>query len=339
MNRTQHLAMLEAMRIDSKNLLKYQQIYKFAYLLCDGVFKIVFAEEKGHSLLISLLNAMLDLHDGDAIKSISLEMQEYPGIFTKKDCILDIIGTTNAGEKVLVEVQQKKDKFFKDRVQYYLSRVIENQVHTSEKYELPRIYFLGLLDFEMFPEEPAEYIHHVDEMCHGKKFFPKIQKVFVEIDKFFELENAGTTKDDHSDAAQWLRAIKAIVKEESAPEKILQNETFQKLMDSVKLINFAEELFNVEVKNMTDLQAEHEEGLAEGRELGFAEGKAEGFAEGKAEGYADGKTEGFAAGEKAERAKADKEKREIAKGLREDGVPMDVIIRRTGFSKEEIESL
>ena len=259
----------------------------------------------------------------------------------------DIIGTTNAGEKVLVEVQQKKDKFFKDRVQYYLSRVIENQVHTSEKYELPRIYFLGLLDFEMFPEEPAEYIHHVDETCHGKKFFPKIQKVFVEIDKFFELENAGTTKDDNSDAAQWLRAIKAIVKEESAPEKIPQNETFQKLMDSVKLINFAEELFNVEVKNMTDLQAEHEEGLAEGSELGFAEGKAEGyadgktegFAEGKAEGYADGKTEGFAAGEKAERAKADKEKRDIAKGLREDGVPMDVIIRRTGFSKEEIESL
>ncbi|WP_294115791.1 hypothetical protein [uncultured Fibrobacter sp.] len=88
MNRTQHLAMLEAMRIDSKNLLKYQQIYKFAYLLCDGVFKIVSAKEKGHSLLISLLNAMLDLHDGDAIKSISLEMQEYPGIFTKKDCIL-----------------------------------------------------------------------------------------------------------------------------------------------------------------------------------------------------------------------------------------------------------
>ena len=46
---------------------------------------------------------------------------------------------------------------------------------------------------------------------------------------------------------------------------ILQNETFQKLMDSVKLINFAEELFNVEVKNMTDLQAEHEEGLARDR--------------------------------------------------------------------------
>ena len=47
MNRTQHEALLEAMKMDKKNLVKYQQIYKYAYILSDGVFKIVFAEEKG----------------------------------------------------------------------------------------------------------------------------------------------------------------------------------------------------------------------------------------------------------------------------------------------------
>ena len=191
----------------------------------------------------------------------------------------------------------------------------------------------------MFPEEPAEYIHHVDEMCHGKKFFPKIQKVFVEIEKFFELENAGTSKDDDSEAAQWLRAIKAIVKEEPVPQKILSNETFQKLLSSVELTNFEEELFNLEVKNMTDLKAQHEIGFAEGKEQGFAEGKTEGFAEGKTEGFAEGKAEGFNEGEKAERARAEKEKRKLAKGLREDGVPLDIIARRTGFSAEEIEKI
>jgi predicted transposase/invertase (TIGR01784 family) len=118
--------MLKDMEKDPKNLAKYQKMYKYAYLLSDGVFKIVFTEEKSHSLLISLLNAMLDLHGGDAIGEISLEMQEFPGIFNKKNCIVDIIGTTNAGEKVLVEIQQQKDKFFKDRVEYYVSRVIEN---------------------------------------------------------------------------------------------------------------------------------------------------------------------------------------------------------------------
>ena len=300
MNRAQHYSMLKAMEIDKNNLLKYQELYKYAYILSDGIFKIVFAEEKDHTLLISLVNAMLGLQGDSAIKDISLEMQEFPGVFNKKDCILDIIGTTNAGEKVLVEVQQQGDDFFRDRVEYYISRVIENQVHTSEKYELPRIYFLGLLDFEIFPEEPTEYIHHVDEMCHGKKFFPKVQKIFVEIDKFFELEKAGVTANDNSEAAQWLRAIKVIIKEEPVPEKIMQNETFRHLLDSVKLINFVEELFNAEVKNMTDLKAEHEigfsEGRVQGRTEGFVQGKTEGFVQGKTEGFAQGKTEGFAQG-------------------------------------------
>ena len=331
MNRTQHYSLLKAMEIDKSNLLKYQELYKYAYILSDGIFKIVFAEEKDHTLLISLVNAMLNLQGDDAIKDITLEMQEFPGVFNKKDCILDIIGTTNAGEKVLVEVQQQGDDFFRDRVEYYISRVIENQVHTSEKYELPRIYFLGLLDFELFPEEPQEYIHHVDETCHGRTFFPKIQKVFVEIDKFFELEKAGITKNDNSEAAQWLRAIKVIIREEPVPEKIMQNETFRHLLDSVKLINFVEELFNCEAKNMTDLKAEHEIGFSEGR----AEGRAQGFAEGKAEGIAAGKAEGAA----EERAKAEKEKREMAKILKEKNVAISVIAESTGIPEEEIRAL
>ena len=228
----------------------------------------------------------------------------------------DIIGTTNAGEKVLVEVQQQGDDFFRDRVEYYISRVIENQVHTSEKYELPRIYFLGLLDFELFPEEPQKYIHHVDEMCNGRKFFPKIQKIFVEIDKFFELEKAGITASDNSEAAQWLRAIKVIVKEEPVPEKIMQNETFRHLLDSVKLINFVEELFNAEVKNMTDLKAEHEIGFSEGR----AEGRAQGFSEGAAE----------------ERKKANEERLEMARAMLAEGDSIEKVTRIFKLSESEV---
>lgn len=175
----------------------------------------------------------------------------------------------------MVELQLSKDKLFRDRVEYYISRVIENQVHTSEKYKLPQIYFLGLLDFDLFPDEPNEYIHHVDEMCRGKKFFPKIQKVFVEIAKFLKLENAGKTRNDHTDAAQWLRAIKAIIKEEPAPEQILKNETFKRLLNSVKLISFAEETFNLEVGNMTDVMAELENIFYKGERKGKKEGKEE----------------------------------------------------------------
>ena len=340
MNRTQHFALLQAMKIDKKNLLKYQKIYKYAYLLSDGIFKVVFAEEKGHSMLISLLNAMLNLQGSERIQSITLEMQEFPGVFNRKNCLLDIIGTTNAGEKVLVEIQQQGDKFFRDRVEYYMARVIENHVHKNEKYELPRIYFLGLLDFEMFPEDPQTYIHHVDQMCNGRKYFPKIQKVFVEIAKFFELEKNGITQTDHSDAAEWLRAIMGIIKEEPMPESILQNETFKKLLESVKLINFIEDIFNLEVKNMTDLQAQHEIGYSEGHEQGFADGIEKGFADGKEKGFAEGKTKGFADGKEKGFAEGSLEERsKIAKSLYANGVPLEIIMRCSGFSEEEIKNL
>ena len=273
MNRNQHKSMLRALKINKKNLAKYQKMYKYAYILSDGIFKIVFAKEKNHSLLISLVNAMLGLQGNAAIRFIKLEMQEFPGILNNKNCILDIIGTTNGGKKVLVEIQQNKDRLFRDRVEYYISRVIENQVHSSQSYKLPQIYFLGLLDFDLFPDEPDEYIHHVDEMCHGKKFFPKIQKVFVEIGKFLKLEKAGKTQNDRSDAAQWLRAIKAIIKEESAPERIMTNGTFKRLLESVKLINFTEEVFNLEVGKMTDVMAERENAFYEGERKGQRKGK------------------------------------------------------------------
>ena len=55
-----------------------------------------------------------------------------------------------------------------------------------------------------------------------------------------------------------------------------------------------------------------------------------------AEARAEGEARGEARGEQRGRLA---EKREMARGLRDDGVPIDIIVRRTGFTKEEIEAL
>lgn len=301
MNRHQYLAMLEAFQEDRSSIVKYQKLYKYAYILSDGIFKMVFAGEDDRERLVSLLNAMLELDGEDKIKELTLEMQEYPGVFDKKTCLLDIVGTTDAGEKVLIEVQQKGDYLFRDRVEYYIARVIENQVHKSEQYRLLKIYFLGILDFEMFPEFPTEYLHRVDETCRGKNFFPKIQKVFVEMSKFFDLERRGLLAKDESPAADWLRAFKGIIDEEPVPERILKNPLFKRLFDEILLTNFKNEVFNVEAHNMTDLKYEHECGFLEGHKAGRQEGFEEGLSEGRVAGLEAGRTEGRAAGLEAGR--------------------------------------
>ena len=51
------------------------------------------------------------------------------------------------------------------------------------------------------------------------------------------------------------------------------------------------------------------------------------------------KEEGRAEGRAEANAKALAEKKTMAKGLREDGVPVEIISKRTGFTIEEIQAL
>ena len=78
--------------------------------------------------------------------------------------------------------------------------------------------------------------------------------------------------------------------------------------DSVKLINFVEELFNCEAKNMTDLKAEHE--------IGFSEGKTEGAAE--------------------ERKKANEERLEMARAMLAEGDSIEKVTRIFKLSESEV---
>ena len=82
------------------------------------------------------------------------------------------------------------------------------------------------------------------------------------------------------------------------------------------MINFVEELFNAEVKNMTDLKAEHEIGFSEGR----AEGRAQGFSEGAAE----------------ERKKANEERLEMARAMLAEGDSIEKVTRIFKLSESEV---
>ena len=61
--------------------------------------------------------------------------------------------------------------------------------------------------------------------------------------------------------------------------------------------------------------------------------------ESKEEGRAEGRVEGKAEGIAEANAKALAEKKALAKGLLEDGVPVEIISKRTGFTIEEIQAL
>ena len=72
------------------------------------------------------------------------------------------------------------------------------------------------------------------------------------------------------------------------------------------------------------------QGRAEGRERGLAEGRAEGRAEGLAEGLAEGRAEGREEGRTEAIC-------DIARNMKAQGLPLELIARTTGLSPEEID--
>ena len=74
-------------------------------------------------------------------------------------------------------------------------------------------------------------------------------------------------------------------------------------------------------------------------EFDLHESKEEGRKEGLIEGIAVGKAEGIAEGIAETEAKALEEKKAMARGFRDDNVPLEIISKRTGFTVEEIKAL
>ena len=145
MTRDEFFAMVKDLHEHPEHLAEYRKNYMNVYPFSDGIFKMLMANEAKPERTVKFLNAMLDLNGENAIKSFTFGVPENPGVLNDKTAIFDIYGTTEAGNPVLIEVQQNFNTLFVDRLIYYTSRVISRTVKKSQDYNLPHIYVLSIL--------------------------------------------------------------------------------------------------------------------------------------------------------------------------------------------------
>lgn len=292
-----------------KNLPKYREQFKNVYPFSDGIFKLLMANEAKPERTIKFLNAMLGLSDKNAIKSFTLGVQEQPGILDRKTSIFDIYGITEGKDPILIEVQQNANKLYVDRLTYYTSRVVCNQVKKSKDYDLPRIYVLSLLCEDQFPDEIDTYFHHCQIMRNRKFSFDKVNVFLVEMEKFFKIDDrTAPARREKSNRAEMLRLFRDVLEEKSVDE-----EKASKLLDSdfakdVSFMGYTDELLLLEVDNMTDMLYE--------KQGSYLQGKADGKAEGELSAM-----------------------KKMAKSLKENGVAISTISKSSGLTEEQINAL
>ena len=287
----------------------------------DLTFKRVFGEHK--HLCMSLINNVLPLEK--PIVSIEYQTGELLPVLTgiMKNTVVDVRCTDSDGRQFIVEMQLDWDESFKSRVLFNASKAYVMQVEKAQKIKLIHpVFALNFVNdiFEKSPEMKDVYLHHykIVNIIDTQKQIKGLEFLFVELPKFKPQNRAERKLHD-----LWLRFLTEINEStKEIPAELLGNEYIREAVGYMERSAYSREeldrYYQWRIDTMTST-AMLENAEAKGKEEGRAEGREE------------------------ERQKAnmerEKDRKNTALKMIEDGMSIENIIKYTALTPEQIEQL
>ena len=250
----------------------------------DISFKKLFGTIEHRSLLISFLNAILNLQQEKRIKEVKLLPKEQaPLIKETKKSILDIKCTDERNFQYIVEVQNKKIPNFIKRAQFYTAHSYITQLPSGSDYlTLKPVILVVLANHILFPsnQNPISY-HKTLDIDTLENHLQDLAYTFIELPKFTKTEQQLQTTQDN-----WLHFFANWSQTNKIPSTIKEQEIIEAYR-SMEEYNWDQEEREAYIKAniaLTDefdaRQKEREEGLQQGRQEGLQQGRQEGKREG-----------------------------------------------------------
>ncbi len=278
---------------------------RYISLLTDFGFKRIFGTVLNKDLLICFLNSLFA--GKQVVKDVKYLNSENVGdVFTDRRAIFDVYCEGENGERFIVEMQNAYQAYFKDRSLFYSTFPIREQAPKGKDWDfkLSHIYTIALLNFNMHEEafDQEELSHHVqlcDTATH-RVFYDKLEFIYVEIAKFDKsLDELETLYD------KWLFALKNLYKLNERP-KALRDRVFDRLFEEAEIAK----LTPLELREYEASQFAYRD-IKNSIDTAKREGRAEGINLGKIA---------------------------TARRMLADGMELELVIKYTGLTKEQIES-
>lgn len=289
--------------------------------LTDFGFKRIFGTPFNSDLLISFLNAIFK--GKRIIKDVSYKNSEHFGYSeSERKAVFDVYCTTDTGARIIVEMQNVYQEFYKDRSIYYSTFPITEQAKKGDwNYQLNDVYTVGILNFA-FPEDKKKddrvtKVVKLMDKDTNEVFYEKLTYIYVELEKFTTpLEKCETIYD------KWLFCLRNMSNLLERPAE-LQGRVFERLFQTAEISKF----------NSRERRA-YEQSVNAYRDIknGMDTARKEGLQQGLQQGIRQGIQQGIQQGERNTNLKN-------AKAMKSIGIPIDTIQQITGLSNEEISEL
>ena len=281
---------------------------RYINLLTDYGFKRVFGDEEVMTAFLTDL-----LQPKSPIIGITFLDKELDGLSQyERGVVYDLLCRTEDGGEFIVEMQNRSQPHFADRILYYLSRSLSSQVERGDKewdFSLKPVYCICFLNFHLKGFKPRTQRTVQLKVEETEEVFSDKLKVFtLELPDYRSMcEEDSKTQIDY-----WLYNIANLETMTTNIPFQQQQPVFGKVGNIAELVRMTPDelkLYNISIDtyrtNLSIMRNERAEGMAEGMVKGMEKGRAEGMAEGMAK----------------ERAKAESEKLESARQLLGMGLP------------------
>ena len=250
------------------NVMSYK--FKYADLLNDEVFKLVFGRESTKDVMIEFLNQVI--LDRKIVDLEFIDKEMHPIERDAKGTVYDMFCKTDDGSRIIVEVQRRKQPFYPERALYYSTFQIQRQVEAgAEYYDFLPVYVVSILDFKMDDDPDANAVrtaYRLYEEASHKLLTDRVTFIFIELPKFTK-----TVEELDGNILEGMYfCFKNMTELESRPE-VLDHQIFTKIFDVTELYNMDQDTRDKVLENMTterDLKNQMIYAREEGREEGIA---------------------------------------------------------------------
>ena len=281
---------------------------KYINPFTDVGFKRIFGQELSKPLLLDFLNS---LFEGEKhIANLTFLDKEQPALFEEdRSLIYDIYCETDDGEKIIVEMQNKSQPFFKNRSIYYVSESIARQGERGSawNYAIDSVYLVAFLNFSPLDFKKQFRTDVVlAEKGTTEQFSDKLRMIFLQLPLFTK-----EADECENQVERWIYLLKNMETLNRLPWAA-QSAVFQKL-ESI-----------ADVSGMTRAERiQYDEALKKYRDtISVFEGvRLEGLAEGRMEGRMEGRAN---------------EKKETIRRLLASGASVDIIAIATGMPEVDV---
>jgi len=268
----------------------------------DLVFKKIFGTEQNKNILKSLINSVLPINEQIVEVTIKNPYNEADFIGDKLS-VVDIKATDEKGRWYDIEIQVKEQKYYGKRAIFYLSEIYSNQLNESDNYDkLRKTIIISLLDFDYFLSDRRYFRRCCYKDFDTGELYPELDFAdlyFVELRKF-----DNEFKHIKTTLDRWITFLNraAELDRDNLPDELKDPDIIQAIntIETMSLNAKEREYYESEKKVMRDRDAVIQTAVENA---------------------------------------VDNTKIEIAKGLKADGIPNNIIVKNTGLTIEQVEKL